>query len=384
MSTSASPDAGQCPCEALGTQAGAGRCPQRVHVVGPVCFDLVFSGLSAPPRPGTEVHAAYLGISPGGVANVAVALARLGLDVALSAVFADDAFGHYLWCSLLDEGVDLTYSVQVGGWCTPVTSSVAIAGEREMVTYDEVPPVAVGSLLPDGYRADAIVVSLAGADPQWLSGLHRYAPLVFADVAWDDELASSGLVEALAAVDVFMPNAAEAMACTRCDSLDEAAAKLASGGGLVVVKDGGAGSLAVEPGSGSATRAPAVAVEARDTTGAGDVFDAGFIYASLAGWPVAQRLRFANLCASESVKLIGGSFAAPCWRDLAAFWGSLDDLEMRRDFSFLDAVILNAPRRRDCRRSHPAMEPPDAVAPATYSRWAPFAMGPVRDGPHSR
>ena len=108
---------------------------------------------------------------------------------------------------------------------------------------------------------------------------------------------------------------------------------------MVVVKDGGAGAVAMEPGSGSATREPAVPVEARDTTGAGDVFDAGFIYASLAGWPVSQRLRFANLCASESVKLIGGSFAAPCWRDLAAFWRGLDDLELRPG--------VQLPRRRN-------------------------------------
>ena len=368
MSTAASPGTGQCPCDEPVGEAGTARRARRVHVVGPVCFDLVFSGLPTAPRPGTEVRAAYLGISPGGVANVAVALARLGLDVALSAVFAEDAFGHYLWSSLLDEGVDLTYSVQVGGWSTPVTSSVAIGGEREMVTYEEASPVALESLLPSGYQADAFVVSLADADPEWLAGLHRFAPLIFADVAWDDErFASSRLADALAAIDVFMPNAAEALACTRCDTLEQAAAKLASGGRMVVVKDGGAGAMAVEPGSGSATRAPAVPVEARDTTGAGDVFDAGFIYASLAGWPVAQRLRFANLCASESVKLIGGSFAAPCWRDLAAFWRGLDDLELRRDFSFLDAVILNSPKRRDCRRSHPAMEPPDAVAPAAHA-----------------
>ena len=130
-----------CDCEALAAESGPGPAPGRVHVIGPVCFDLVFSGLSGPPRPGTEVRAAYLGISPGGVANVAIALARLGLDVALSAVFADDSFGHYLWSSLLDEGVDLAYSVQVAGWNTPVTSSVAFAREREMVSYEEVLPV---------------------------------------------------------------------------------------------------------------------------------------------------------------------------------------------------------------------------------------------------
>jgi len=305
-------------------------------------------------------------MSPGGAANVAIALARLGLDVALTAVFADDAFGHYLWSSLLDEGVDLAYSVQVGGWNTPVTSSVATAREREMVTYEEVPPVAVESLLPEGYHADAFVVSLDHADPAWLAGLHRLAPLVFADVAWDDErLASSRLLESLAAVDVFMPNAAEALACTHCETLEQAAALLARGGPLVVVKDGPAGSLAVAPGASQALRAPAVVVDDLDTTGAGDVFDAGFVYGTLAGWPVAQRLRFANLCASESVKLIGGSLAAPCWRDLAAFWSKLDDGELRQDFSFLDTVIHNVPpRRRECRRSFPSLEPPGPVAAA--------------------
>jgi sugar/nucleoside kinase (ribokinase family) len=332
----------------------------RAHVVGPVCLDLVFSGLSAPPRPGTEVRAGYLGISPGGVANVAIALARLGLDVALSAVFADDAFGHYLWSALQDEGVDLAFSARVRGWNTPVTSSVAIEREREMVTYEEVPPVAVESLLPDDYRADAFVVSLADADPAWLAGLHRYAPLVFADVAWDDErLGSSRTAQALAAVDVFMPNAAEALACTRCSTIEQAAAKLASSGPLVVVKNGGAGSLALQPGAppGAEVRAAAVPVDALDTTGAGDVFDAGFVYGSLADWPLAQRLRFANLCASESVKLIGGSLAAPCWRDLGAFWARLSDGELRQDFAFLADVIADAPaRRRECRRSYPALE----------------------------
>jgi sugar/nucleoside kinase (ribokinase family) len=331
----------------------------RAHVVGPVCFDLVFSGLTAPPHPGTEVRASALGISPGGAANVAVALARLGLDVALSAVFADDPFGQYLWCSLEEEGVDLAFSVKVGGWSTPVTSSVALEGERSMVTYEEVPPVNVLELLPPGYRADALVISLADADDSWFPVLHRLAPMVFADVAWDDDrLSSSGVLDRLAAVDVFMPNAAEALASTKCATVREAAAKLSERGPLVVVKNGRSGSFAVCPGSTVATEAPAVPVEARDTTGAGDVFDAGFIYASLAGWPLARRLRFANLCAAESVQLMGGSLAAPCWRDLAASYGALTDPELRRSYSFLDNALVDAPARRDCRRSVPAMHPP--------------------------
>jgi sugar/nucleoside kinase (ribokinase family) len=224
--------------------------------------------------------------------------------------------------------------------------------------------VAIETLVPDDYQADAFVVSLADADPIWLRKLHRSAPLVFADVAWDDErLGSARILEALAAVDVFMPNAAEALACSRCATVEQAAARLASAGPVVVVKDGGAGSLAFSPGSGSEIRAAALPVDALDTTGAGDVFDAGFVYGSLAGWPMEQRLRFANLCASESVKLIGGSLAAPCWRDLAAFWAKLDDAQLREDFSFLAAAIEAAPlRSRECRRSFPALEALAAAA----------------------
>ncbi len=81
-----------------------------VEVFGTIFFDLVFSDLPAPARPGTEVRTKQLGLSPGGSANIAVALARLGLRARLSAPFADDAFGHFLWESLEREGVDLSGS----------------------------------------------------------------------------------------------------------------------------------------------------------------------------------------------------------------------------------------------------------------------------------
>jgi len=330
----------------------------RAHVVGPVFFDFVFSGLPTAPRPGTEVQASYLGISPGGAANIAVALARLGVDVAMSAVFADDPFGHYLWAALADEGIDLTYSATVGGWSTPVTSSVAIAGERQMVTYAEAPPVSANDLFPMGRRADAVIVSLADVSSSWLSMVRRDTPLVFADVAWeDDPVAASRQLERLGLVDVFLPNAAEALASTRCATVAEAAVALSLRGPLVVVKNGASGALAVCPGSEAPVEVPAVPVDARDTTGAGDVFDAGFVYGSLSGWPIDRRLRFANLCAAESVKMVGGAFAAPCWLDLDAAHRAMRNQQLRRRYSFLDGAFAAARPRRPCRRSLPGMDP---------------------------
>jgi sugar/nucleoside kinase (ribokinase family) len=332
---------------------------RRVHVVGTVFFDLVYSGLAAPPQAGTEVRAKNLGISPGGVANIAVALARLGLDVGLSAVFAEDAFGEYLWSALAYEGIDLSLSVRSLDWTTPVTTSIAYARERSLVTYEAAPPVDLASLVPEGYEADALVVSLAGTNARWLARLHQFSPLVFADVPWDlEQLCSSELADRLKHVDVFMPNAAEALACTGTGTVEQAAAALASDGLFVVVKDAGSGAFAVDPTTGSGVRVPAVKVDPRDTTGAGDVFDAGFIYGWLAGWPLERRLRFANLCAAESVKLVGGSLASPCWRDLAAFWEKLEDAGLRDAYAFLPPLLSQCPARQACTRACPTMSSP--------------------------
>ena len=68
---------------------------------GSLFFDIIFTGLPSAPQPGTEVWAEGMGSVPGGIANLAVAAARLGLATGLSAGFGDDAYGAWSW-SLLE------------------------------------------------------------------------------------------------------------------------------------------------------------------------------------------------------------------------------------------------------------------------------------------
>ena len=56
---------------------------------------------------------------------------------------------------------------------------------------------------------------------------------------------------------------------------------------------------------------PAFGVTAVDTTGAGDVFRAGLIYATLQGWPVVESLRFANAAAAASCLSLGAMAGVP-------------------------------------------------------------------------
>src|SRR5262249_2290470 len=74
-----------------------------VFLAGQICMDMIFTGLPGLPPPGTELFAEGLGSAPGGAANIAVAMARLGLRVGLAAPFADDLIGGYLWRTLAEQ-----------------------------------------------------------------------------------------------------------------------------------------------------------------------------------------------------------------------------------------------------------------------------------------
>src|SRR2546430_816086 len=113
-----------------------------VFLSGTVFIDMIFSGLPGLPAPGTELYTAGLGSAPGGSANLAVALSRLGLRVGLAAAFGDDMFGGYLWRTLAEqEGIDLSTSQRIKRWPTPVTVSLSYDADRSMITYGEPLPV---------------------------------------------------------------------------------------------------------------------------------------------------------------------------------------------------------------------------------------------------
>jgi sugar/nucleoside kinase (ribokinase family) len=131
---------------------------------------------------------------------------------------------------------------------------------------------------------------------------------------WDD-----GLLDALANVDVFLPNAAEVTRIARVDDVEGAAAALGERGPTVVVKCGEDGSLAWR--EGTVTRSPAARAEIVDTTGAGDSFDAGFVYAFLEGWALERALAFANACGALSCRAPGGVDGQPTLEEVLALVG---------------------------------------------------------------
>ncbi|WP_253778331.1 PfkB family carbohydrate kinase [Goodfellowiella coeruleoviolacea] len=305
-----------------------------VLLSGTVFLDIIFTGLPRPPAAGTEVWAEGLGSCPGGIANLAVALSRLQLRTGLAAAFGEDVYGDFCWDVLSEqEGVDLSYCRRFYGWHSPVTVSMAINKDRSMVTHGHQPPVTADEMFAPPPPARACFVHLGADEERWVRQAKDQGALLFADIGWDrTEAWAPDVLERLAGYDVFLPNAVEAMRYTRCDTPEAAAAALAEHVPVVVVTRGDAGAVAVDSSTGEKVDIGGLNVAPLDPTGAGDVFGAGFVLGTLAGWPLENRVRFANLCAALSVQHFGGSLSAPGWGDIAAWWRTVS----RRDDSGLD------------------------------------------------
>ncbi len=118
-----------------------------------------------------------------------------------------------------------------------------------------------------------------------------------------------GLADLLPETDVFLPNENELLAITHLEEVEAAVQQVGASGKTVAVKCGARGALSVR---GEETlQLPAFPVDLVDTVGAGDTFDAGFLYGFLKEWGLEASLRLAIACGSLSTRAAGGTAAQP-------------------------------------------------------------------------
>jgi ribokinase len=260
-------------------------------VATPIFLDLTFVGLESLPQLGDEKFAAELLRSPGGGAITAVGAKRLGLSTAVAAPLGDDVAGDIVRALLDEEGVEwiATRTAQR----TPTTVVMPFEGDRAMVTIDP--------------GARALAADVAGAEPRAVAAsldqlyvAPEGVPL-YVTCGDDDARAYAGRPPAaLADVHVVFVNEREVTGLTGKDDVREAAASLAELAGTVVVTQAGAGAFACS--DGDVVRAEGERVDQPvDTTGAGDLLAAAYIWAELHGASFEDRLRWAVLYAGLAV-----------------------------------------------------------------------------------
>lgn len=303
--------------------------------VGSLFCDLVFHGAEIP-EPGQEVYASGFALAVGGVANAGVASARHGLATGIVGLIGGDPLSDFVHSTLAREPrLRLDWLTRDAAATIPVSVALTNEHDRAFITYEEPQPeptVSSEHPLP-GVSTCHVGLDRAGAD--WICDLRDAGTSVYAGVGWDASAQwDQRSLALLDHVDVFVPNEGEAVNYTRSRSVEEAARALAEQVPLVVVTLGKAGAMAIDSANGRLVSVPAVPVRAVDPTGAGDVFTASLMAASVFGWPLETRLRFACLSASLSVRSLGGAASAPCPDQIVSFieaqgavgeWGDILD-----------------------------------------------------------
>ena len=250
--------------------------------------------------------------------NQAVVLSRLGKRVQWINKVGDDDAGQQILRYASDSGVDVSRVTIQAGLPTGITIVlVDAAGERRFLTnpHGSLRKLAIEDILP---HVDdmAKIVSFAGMfispllDIPSMEKLFSRIKSSGRTLAVDMKLPKDGetlsdLSTVLSHVDYFFPNETELAALTGSTDIDEnISALLACGVKCAVVKRGGKGSIVAHGGERHEISACPVE-KVVDTTGAGDSFAAGFLFALSEGRPLVECAKFASATASCSVEQVG-------------------------------------------------------------------------------
>jgi sugar/nucleoside kinase (ribokinase family) len=279
---------------------------------GPVFLDLTFEGLEGIPGPGEERFARDLHTSPGGAAITAVGLVRLGLSAAIVAPLGRDLPG-----AMLRERLEAAGVVCAGGRTerTPVAAVLPVDDDRAIATFEppgSVEPETIARLAP---RALVVPLDELELAPE---GLDVYANVGERAITRHE----LRLPDRIGRVRALFANRDEALRLTRAPDAEAAALMLAEAVETAVVTCGADGAVAAAEGEIFSVPAPRVAT--LDTTGAGDLFVAAYLWGELAGLPLAERLRHAAVYAALSVRSATGAGSAATIEELERALAELD------------------------------------------------------------
>jgi sugar/nucleoside kinase (ribokinase family) len=298
-----------------------------VLVAGDLFVDLVMGGFASwPPGPGQEVFAErFYKEAGGGACITACGLAKLGVKTGVLGVVGE-VDGQWVLDRLRSNRVNTSLIEQSAQEPTAVTVSVSSAIERTFLTYmgaNRELPAMLQRCASRGEFAKARHVHLASA-PEPAEAANLFLTIaeqgcsLSVDVGWHPEwLSDARSREALHNVDIFLPNEREAALMTdetEPRQILEAFRKM--GIKRVALKLGPGGSALLY--DGEIMFCGPIPVQAVDTTGAGDCFDAGFLFAWLRGDNPQCSLKAGTVCGALSTRQLGGIAGFPTVEELDA------------------------------------------------------------------
>jgi sugar/nucleoside kinase (ribokinase family) len=290
-----------------------------ILVAGEINPDLILAGDVEPQFGQVEklLESAKLTIGSSS-AIFACGAARLGLKVAFAGICGDDAFGRFMIEEMQKRNVDTSPVVVRADGQTGVTVILNRETDRAIFTHPGLMAALTAGHVTDDWLSRSRHLHIASYYLQ--TGLQPDLPELFLraharglttslDTNFDPSGRWQGMAGLLPHTDIFLPNEAEALSVAHASEAETAARRLAEQAGLVVVKLGERGALACR--DNVVTRAGPLVVNIMDSIGAGDTFDAGFLYGTLNDLPLETSLRIGCVCGALSMQKAGGTDGQP-------------------------------------------------------------------------
>lgn len=296
-------------------------------VAGEINPDLILSGNVKPEFGQVEklVDSAALTIGSSS-AIFACGAARLGLKVAFVGICGDDVFGRFMLAEMSKRGVDVSHVIIRPGGQTGLSVILNQQSDRAILTHSGLIAELQASDIADSLLTQACHLHVASYFLQ--SKLQPDLPALFKrahtlglstslDTNYDPSEKWTGFDELLAVTNVFLPNEAEAKSLTGAENVEEVTTRLGSKVEALAIKLGKDGALGMS--KSQRVQVKSIPVNVMDTVGAGDSFDAGFIYGYLNNWELEKSLRLACVCGALSTQQAGGTNGQPTLEEALKF-----------------------------------------------------------------
>jgi len=299
-----------------------------VAVLGTVSWD-EFLVLDCLPTAGsTAIIQQRVEAGGGTAANLAVALARLGVRPLFVTTVGSDRFGAALLAELEQENIALHIVPRPAGTATDRCTILVTPGPERTILWHPGAHLRLGDPLPLDrvFQARIVVIDVEDqALRQFLLDLPAHiAPRVqlIGPLTHLTALPAERALRTAIQHDVLVGSEAELLAVTGCDQLRTAVETLQQwmplgATRLAAITRGRDGCVLVS--EREIVSCPSFAVDAVDPTGAGDAFTAGLIYGLLERLPLPELGRFANAVGALATRRLGARSALPTRDEVLEF-----------------------------------------------------------------
>ncbi|GIP26941.1 ribokinase [Paenibacillus sp. J23TS9] len=288
----------------------------KIIVVGSSSIDLVVTSSKRPGAGETVLGESFKTVPGGKGANQAVAAARLGADVTMVGRVGDDHFGEAILNNFKFNHVSADYVEPVTHMESGTAHIVLAEGDNSIVVIkaanNEVTPGYIEQSMDAFSGADMVMIQQEIPEDT-VTHVSRVCQKLGIPLLLNPAPARSLEDEVIENAAYITPNEHEAAILFSDLSVSEALRKYPN---KLFVTEGSKGVRYFD--GESEVLVPSYAVEAVDTTGAGDTFNAAFAVALAEGRPIVESVRFANRAASLSVTKFGAQGGMPTRQEVEA------------------------------------------------------------------